>query len=68
MTDTQDPLWRALARLEHAELSDDERNLLRPAFAAMHGSHAMRIPVDIVKLIRRLDATLPKTTETHHVA
>ncbi len=38
MTDTQDPLWRALARLEHTELSDDERNLLRPAFAAMHGS------------------------------
>ncbi|CAG9197065.1 hypothetical protein [Burkholderia vietnamiensis] len=66
MTDTQDPLWRALARLELAELSDDERNLLRPAFAAMHSSHAMRIPEDIVKLIRRLDATLPKTTETPH--
>lgn len=31
MTETQDPLWRALARLEHAELTDDDRNLLRPA-------------------------------------
>ncbi|MFA8336350.1 hypothetical protein [Burkholderia cenocepacia] len=68
MTDTQDPLWRALARLELAELSDDERNLLRPSFAAMHGSHAMRIPEDIVKLIRRLDTTPPKTTETRDVA
>ncbi|MCA8145427.1 hypothetical protein [Burkholderia vietnamiensis] len=68
MTETQDPLWRALVRLEHADLSDDDRNQLRPAFAAMHGSHAMRIPEEIVKLIRRLDATLPKTTETRHVA
>lgn len=63
MTDTQDPLWRALSRLEHAELSDNDRNLLRPALAAMHGSHAMRIPEEIVKLIRRLDAALLNTTE-----
>ncbi|KVL59298.1 hypothetical protein WT01_15840 [Burkholderia cepacia] len=63
MTDTQDPLWRALARLEGAELSDVDRNLLRPAFAAMHGSQAIRIPDEIVKLIRRLDATLPKTEQ-----
>ncbi|KVL18684.1 hypothetical protein [Burkholderia cepacia] len=63
MTDTQDPLWRALSRLEHAELSDNDRNLLRPAFAAMHGSHAMCIPEEIVKRIRRLDAALPNSTE-----
>ncbi|VWB97475.1 hypothetical protein [Burkholderia lata] len=63
MTDTQDPLWRALTRLEHAELNDNERNLLRPAFAALHGSHAMRIPEKVVALIRHLDATTPKTTE-----
>ncbi|OXJ20299.1 hypothetical protein [Burkholderia sp. AU6039] len=63
MTDTQDPLWRALARLEHAELSDTDRNLLRPAFAAMHGSHAMHIPEKVVEFIRHLDAATPKTTE-----
>ncbi|KVN17961.1 MULTISPECIES: hypothetical protein [unclassified Burkholderia] len=63
MTDTQDSLWRALARLEHAELLEDDRNLLRPAFAALHGSHAMRISDTIVARIRHLDATLPKTTE-----
>ncbi|OJB35400.1 hypothetical protein [Burkholderia ubonensis] len=63
MTDTQDPLWRALARLERAELLEGDRNLLRPAFAALHGSHAMRIPDTIVARIRHLDATLPKTTE-----
>lgn len=63
MTDTQDPLWRALARIEHAELREDDRNLLRPAFAAMHGSHAMRLPATVVARIRHLDATLPKSTE-----
>ncbi|MGU2444387.1 hypothetical protein ACTXHA_28640 [Burkholderia cenocepacia] len=63
MTDTQDPLWRALARLEHAELSDTDHNLLRPAFAALHGSSAMRIPETIVARIRHLDAKLPKTAE-----
>nr|ABY40553.1 hypothetical protein 4.4 [Burkholderia phage Bups phi1] len=56
----QDPLWRALKRLEHAELSDDDRNLLRPAFAALHGSQALRIPEQIVARIRHLDATLTK--------
>lgn len=61
MTDMQDPLWRALKRLEHAELSDDDRNLLRPAFATMHGSHVMKIPERVVARIRHLDATLPKT-------
>ncbi|KVN08215.1 hypothetical protein WT09_30805 [Burkholderia stagnalis] len=60
---TQDPLWRALERLEHAELSENDRNLLRPAFAALHGSQAMRIPDTIVARIRHLDATLSKTTE-----
>ncbi|WP_334033936.1 hypothetical protein [Burkholderia cepacia] len=63
MTDTQDPLWRALARLEHAELSDSDRDLLRPAFAAIHGSHAMLISEDVVARIRHLDATLAKTME-----
>ena len=63
LADTQDPLWRALKRLEKAELSDNDRNLLRPAFAAMHGSHAMRIPETVVARIRHLDATLPKTEQ-----
>ncbi|WP_227789504.1 MULTISPECIES: hypothetical protein [unclassified Burkholderia] len=44
-------------------MSDTDRNLLRPAFAAIHGSHAMRIPENVVKLIRRLDAKLPKTEQ-----
>ena len=53
-------LWEALRRLEHADLSDNDRNLLRPAFAALHGAQAIRLPELIVALIRRLDATLPR--------
>ncbi|KVC71413.1 hypothetical protein [Burkholderia ubonensis] len=63
MTDTQDPLWRALARLEHAELLEDDRNLLRSAFAALHGSQAIRIPETVVSRIRHLDSTLSKSAE-----
>jgi hypothetical protein len=54
-------LWEVLRRLEHVELCDDDRNLLRPAFAAMHGSHAMRIPDRVVARIKHLAATLPAT-------
>lgn len=54
------PIWVALKRLERADLTERDRNLLRPAFAAMHGSGAIRVPEDIVALIRKLDAQLPK--------
>ncbi|MBU9422490.1 hypothetical protein [Burkholderia gladioli] len=63
MTTTQEPVWRALLRLEHAELADADRNLLRPAFAVMHVSHAMQLPERVVARIRHLDATLPKSKE-----
>lgn len=53
-------LWEALRRLESADLSDVDRNLLRPAFAALHGAQAMRLPERIVARIRHLDATLPR--------
>lgn len=54
-------LWEALRRLEHhPDLSEDDRNLLRPAFAALHGAKAIRLPELIVALIRRLDAQLPR--------
>lgn len=57
---TQAMMWEVLKRLESAELSDEDRNLLRPAFAAMHGSHAMKLPEIVCARIRHLAATLPK--------
>lgn len=58
---TQAMLCEALKRLESADLSDTDRNLLRPAFAALHGAQAMRLPEIICARIRHLDATLPKS-------
>ncbi|PXW23375.1 hypothetical protein [Paraburkholderia caballeronis] len=57
---TQDAIWKALTRLEHADLSSVDRELLRPAFAAMHGAQAIRIPDRVVARIRHLDATQPR--------
>ncbi|MGB8422236.1 hypothetical protein [Paraburkholderia sp.] len=57
---TEEQIWKALRRLEHADLSEIDRNLLRPAFAAMHGAQAIRIPDRIVARIKQLDATMPK--------
>jgi hypothetical protein len=53
-------VWKALRRLEKCDLSEVDRNLLRPAFAALHGAQAMRIPDRIVARIKELDATMPK--------
>lgn len=55
---TQTMLWEALKRLENANLSDADRNLLRPAFAALHGAQAIRIPETVCTRIRYLDATM----------
>lgn len=57
---TNSMLWQALKRLESAELSEVDRNLLRPAFAALHGTKSICIPDRIVARIKQLDATLPK--------
>ncbi|TDV04648.1 hypothetical protein [Paraburkholderia caballeronis] len=54
-------LWEALRRIEHhRDLSDVDRNLLRPAFAGMNGGQAMRLPDRIIARIRYLEATLPR--------
>jgi hypothetical protein len=59
MTVEQD-LWAALKRIENRDLSPEDRNLLRPAFAALHGAQAIKIPERVVARIRHLDATFSK--------
>ncbi|MFD1558306.1 hypothetical protein ACFSHT_22195 [Paraburkholderia silviterrae] len=57
MTVQQD-LWQILRRLEHADIPAEDRESLRPAFAALHGCEA--VPLDEAKIarIRALDAYL----------
>lgn len=57
---TQAMMWEALKALEHKELTETDRNLLRPAFAALHGAQAMRLPEQVCARIRHLTATMPK--------
>lgn len=56
------PLWRALRRLRDAEIPAIDRELLRPAFAALDGGVVIHVPDRIVARIRDLDARLPKSS------
>ncbi|CAB3730449.1 hypothetical protein [Paraburkholderia rhynchosiae] len=55
---TNEPLFEALKRLEHADLPPTDREILRPAFAALHGGQAIALPERVVHRIRALDAQL----------
>jgi hypothetical protein len=55
------PLWRALRRIRDAEIPAADRELLRPAFAALDGGVVIHVPDRVVARIRDLDARLPKS-------
>lgn len=55
---TAEPIYRALPRLEHADITAEDRETLRPAFAALHGATAFALPECIVERIRVLNAKL----------
>lgn len=55
---TTEPLFEALKRLEHAEIPPTDREILRPAFAALHGGQAIALPDRVVARIRALDSQL----------
>lgn len=54
------PLWRALRRIRDAEIPAVDRELLRPAFAALDGGQVLRLPERVIARIRDIDARLPK--------
>lgn len=54
------PLWRALRRLRDAQIPAVDRELLRPAFAALDGGQIIHLPAFVISRIRDLDARLPK--------
>lgn len=56
------PLWRALRRIRDAELPAVDRELLRPAFAALDGGQVLHLPERVIARIRDLDARLPKSS------
>lgn len=58
----EEELFRALRRLERADLSPDDCARLQPAFAALHGAEAIALPVDLIDRIRALDAQMSNTS------
>lgn len=54
------PLWRALRRIRDAEIPAADRELLRPAFAALDGGQVLHLPERVIARIRDIDARLPK--------
>lgn len=57
-----DPIFEVLRRLENAEIPPSDREILRPAFAALHGSQAIALPERVIARIRALDAQLSNTS------
>lgn len=57
-----EPIFEALRRLEHADIPPSDREILRPAFAALHGSQAIALPERVISRIRALDAQTSNTS------
>lgn len=53
-------LWQALKRIRNADLSPIDRELLRPAFAALDGGQVIAIPERVVARIRDIAARTAK--------
>jgi hypothetical protein len=54
------PLWKQLQRIRNAELSTVDRELLRPAFAALDGGQIIAVPQYVAARIRDIAARQPK--------
>ncbi|MBC8642969.1 hypothetical protein IAG25_40145 [Caballeronia sp. EK] len=56
----ESPLYQALRRLRDAQIPAADRELLRPAFAAIEDGKVLLLPDRVVARIRDLDARLKK--------
>jgi hypothetical protein len=59
MTASND-LWQQLNQIRHATLSQVDRELLRPAFAALDGGQVIAVPERVAARIRDIAARQPK--------
>lgn len=54
------PIWKQLRSIRNADLSTVDRELLRPAFAALDGGQIIAVPPYVAARIRDIAARLPK--------
>lgn len=56
----ESPLYQALIRIREAQMPAADREMLRPAFAAMDAGQVLLLPDRVIARIRDIDARLPK--------
>jgi hypothetical protein len=54
------PLWQMLAAIRSADMASIDRELLRPAFAALDGGEVIHLPEYVIKRVRDIHARMPK--------
>ncbi|RQS22435.1 hypothetical protein [Burkholderia sp. Bp8995] len=55
------PLFRMLRDIRDADMSAIDRELLRPAFAALDGGPVIPLPVRVIARVRDIHARMPKS-------
>lgn len=48
------PLFRMLLDLQHANLSDEDRTILRPVFDRLHAGEVVALPETVITHVQRL--------------
>lgn len=55
------PLFQMLREIRDAEMSNVDRELLRPAFAALDGAPVIPLPERVIARVRDIHARMPKS-------
>ena len=57
---TNEPIYRMVREIRNADLSPIDRELLRPAFAALDGGPVIALPERVIKRVHDIHARMPK--------
>ena len=57
---TDEPIYRMVREIRDADMSPVDREMLRPAFAALDGGAVFALPERVIKRVRDIHARLPK--------
>ncbi|KKJ05656.1 hypothetical protein [Burkholderia gladioli] len=55
------PLYRMVRAIRDADMSAVDRELLRPAFAALDGGPVIHLPERVIARVRDIHARMPKS-------
>lgn len=58
---TNEPIYRMVREIRDANLSPVDREMLRPAFAALDGGPVFALPERVIARVRDIHARMPKS-------